>query len=217
MSAFSRDKSANRTGRTCDTLHAQYHFKSCLSCALRWFPAGVAGSPPGEFIGLHTVSPQHLPALLFRLLTEVDLVRSSPCHPSPFAPRPSVPPLGRPFERPGRPFERPKTRPGPIPFAPSLRPHPPTCIPATRQINISGVLYVMSQFVMSLMVINCWSSDLGGPFIYFLKFVELTAVNLGAISSLAIAVLIASVVQVGAVGRRRRSLWLLASWQVGLC
>lgn len=38
----------------------------------------------------------------------------------------------------------------------------------------SGVVYVLSQFVMSVMVLNCWSSkDGSGPFIYFLKFVEL--------------------------------------------
>ncbi|CAN0113956.1 unnamed protein product, partial [Scytosiphon promiscuus] len=66
----------------------------------------------------------------------------------------------------------------------------------------SGVMYVVSQFTMCMMVVNCWSSNLAGPFIYFLKFVELTAVNLGAISSLAIAVLIASVVQ--AFSRMRR-------------
>eukprot|EP00903_Cladosiphon_okamuranus_P019508 g17939.t1 len=60
----------------------------------------------------------------------------------------------------------------------------------------SGVMYVMSQFVMSVMVLNCWSSkDDSGPFIYFLKFVELTVLNLWSISSLAIAVLIAIIVQ----------------------
>ena len=38
----------------------------------------------------------------------------------------------------------------------------------------SGVMYVMSQFVMSVMVLNCWSSkDDSGPAIYFIKFVEL--------------------------------------------
>ncbi|CBJ31672.1 hypothetical protein Esi_0273_0019 [Ectocarpus siliculosus] len=60
----------------------------------------------------------------------------------------------------------------------------------------SGVMYVMSQFIMSVMVLNCWSSrDDSGPFIYFLKFLELTALNLWSISSLAIAILIASIVQ----------------------
>ncbi|CAB1103465.1 unnamed protein product [Ectocarpus sp. CCAP 1310/34] len=60
----------------------------------------------------------------------------------------------------------------------------------------SGVMYVMSQFIMSVMVLNCWSSrDDSGPFIYFLKFWELTVLNLWSISSLAIAILIASIVQ----------------------
>ncbi|CAN0114455.1 unnamed protein product [Ectocarpus fasciculatus] len=60
----------------------------------------------------------------------------------------------------------------------------------------SGVMYVMSQFIMSVMVLNCWSSrDGSGPFIYFLKFWELTVLNLWSISSLAIAILIASIVQ----------------------
>lgn len=61
----------------------------------------------------------------------------------------------------------------------------------------SGVMYVMSQFVMSVMVLNCWSSkDDSGPFIFFVKFVELAVLNLWSISSLAIAILIASIVQV---------------------
>ncbi|CAN0482834.1 unnamed protein product [Ectocarpus sp. 12 AP-2014] len=60
----------------------------------------------------------------------------------------------------------------------------------------SGVMYVMSQFIMSVMVLNCWSSrDDSGPVIYFLKFWELTVLNLWSISSLAIAILIASIVQ----------------------
>ncbi|CAN0113754.1 unnamed protein product [Scytosiphon promiscuus] len=60
----------------------------------------------------------------------------------------------------------------------------------------SGVLYVMSQFIMSVMVLNCWSSkDNSGPFVYFLKFWELTVLNLWSISSLAMAILIARIVQ----------------------
>lgn len=61
----------------------------------------------------------------------------------------------------------------------------------------SGVLYVMSQFIMSVMVLNCWSSkDDSGPFVYFLKFWELTVLNLWSISSLAMAILIARIVRV---------------------
>ena len=61
----------------------------------------------------------------------------------------------------------------------------------------SGAMYVMSQFILSVMVLNCWTSkDDAGPFIYFLKFVELAVLNLWSISSLAIAILIASIVQV---------------------
>lgn len=58
-------------------------------------------------------------------------------------------------------------------------------------------MYVLSQFIMSVMVLNCWSSkDDAGPFIYFLKFWELTVLNLWSISSLAIALLIANIVKV---------------------
>lgn len=56
---------------------------------------------------------------------------------------------------------------------------------------------MLSQFVMSVMVLNCWSSrKTAGPFIYLLKFVELTAVNLWAISSVSIAIVITRIVQV---------------------
>lgn len=62
----------------------------------------------------------------------------------------------------------------------------------------SGVMYVLSQFIMSVMVLNCWSSrDSAGPFIYLLKFWELTVLNLWSISSLAIALLIANITRVG--------------------
>lgn len=61
----------------------------------------------------------------------------------------------------------------------------------------SGVMYVVAQFLMSVMVLNCWSSKAdAGPFVYFLKFAELAVLNLWSISSLAIAILIASIVQV---------------------
>ncbi|CAN0189335.1 unnamed protein product, partial [Pylaiella littoralis] len=67
----------------------------------------------------------------------------------------------------------------------------------------SGVMYVLSQFIMSVMVLNCWSSkDDAGPFIYFLKFWELTVLNLWSISSLAIALLIANIVKSFAKMRR---------------
>lgn len=47
------------------------------------------------------------------------------------------------------------------------------------------------------MVLNCWSSKrVAGPFILFVKFMELSSLNLWSISSLAIAFLIASIVQV---------------------
>ncbi|CAM9911634.1 unnamed protein product [Ectocarpus sp. 12 AP-2014] len=56
---------------------------------------------------------------------------------------------------------------------------------------------------MSVMVINCWSSKTSaGPVIYLLKFVELTSINLWAISSVAIALLIASIVQAFSKMRR---------------
>eukprot|EP00904_Undaria_pinnatifida_P011635 jgi/Undpi1/7601/HiC_scaffold_23.g10074.m1 len=49
---------------------------------------------------------------------------------------------------------------------------------------------------MSVMVLNCWSSrKTAGPAIFFFKFVELTAVNLWAISSLSIAIVITRIVQ----------------------
>ncbi|CAM9962234.1 unnamed protein product, partial [Laminaria digitata] len=61
----------------------------------------------------------------------------------------------------------------------------------------SGVMYVLSQFIMSVMVLNCWSSRRhSGPIIYILKFWELASLNLWSISSLAIAILIASIVHV---------------------
>ncbi|CBJ31674.1 hypothetical protein Esi_0273_0022 [Ectocarpus siliculosus] len=67
----------------------------------------------------------------------------------------------------------------------------------------SAVTYVVSQLVMSVMVINCWSSKTrAGPVIYVLKFVELTSINLWAISSMAISLLIASIVQAFSKMRR---------------
>ncbi|CAM9979440.1 unnamed protein product, partial [Ectocarpus fasciculatus] len=67
----------------------------------------------------------------------------------------------------------------------------------------SAVTYVVSQFIMSVMVINCWSSKArAGPVIYLLKFIELTSINLWAISSMAIALLIASIVQAFSKMRR---------------
>ena len=49
---------------------------------------------------------------------------------------------------------------------------------------------------MSVMVLNCWTSKrTAGPIIFMLKFVELVVLNLWSISSLAIAVLIAVIVQ----------------------
>lgn len=69
---------------------------------------------------------------------------------------------------------------------------------------LSGVTYVVSQFVLSVMVLNCWSSRrYAGPVIYLVKFVELAALNLWGISSVAIAFLIAKIVQVRAEGFSR--------------
>eukprot|EP00903_Cladosiphon_okamuranus_P019509 g17940.t1 len=84
----------------------------------------------------------------------------------------------------------------------------------------SGTMYVLSQFVMSVMVLNCWSSkDNSGPFIYFIKFVELAVLNLWSISSFAITILIASIVQSFVTFRRvptmigsaRAALWCVAA------
>lgn len=55
---------------------------------------------------------------------------------------------------------------------------------------------MLTQFIMSVMVLNCWSSTSAIPFIYFLKFAELMALNVWSFSSVAIAVLIAIIVQV---------------------
>lgn len=62
---------------------------------------------------------------------------------------------------------------------------------------LSGVMYVLSQFILSVMVLNCWTSKReAGPVIFLIKFWELAVLNLWSISSLAIAVLIAIIVQV---------------------
>lgn len=43
----------------------------------------------------------------------------------------------------------------------------------------SGVVYVMSQIILSVMVLNCWSSkDGSGPFIFLVKFIELAVCKL---------------------------------------
>lgn len=76
----------------------------------------------------------------------------------------------------------------------------PSIISTCLLYGYSGVMYVLSQFIMSVMVLNCWSSrDSAGPFIYLLKFWELTVLNLWSISSLAIALLIANITRVGPV------------------
>eukprot|EP00752_Nemacystus_decipiens_P008223 g7353.t1 len=84
----------------------------------------------------------------------------------------------------------------------------------------SGAMYVMSQFIMSVMVLNCWSSHGdAGNFIFFVKFVELAVLNLWSISSLAIAILIASIVQSFAkfrlvpatIGSGRAALWCVTA------
>lgn len=68
---------------------------------------------------------------------------------------------------------------------------------------LSGVTYVVSQFILSVMVLNCWSSrQHAGPVIFLVKFVELAALNLWGISSVAIAFLIANIVQVCVDGAR---------------
>lgn len=65
--------------------------------------------------------------------------------------------------------------------------------------RLSGVVYVLSQFVMSVMVLLCWSSNHDMPYIYALKFTELISLNVWSISSVAIAVLITKITKVGYV------------------
>lgn len=49
---------------------------------------------------------------------------------------------------------------------------------------------------MSIMVLFCWTTTGATPIIYMLKFAELAALNMWAISSIAIALLIARMVKV---------------------
>lgn len=51
---------------------------------------------------------------------------------------------------------------------------------------------------MSIMVLLCWSTKRAKPVIYALKFTELLALNVWATSSIAIALIIASIVKVRA-------------------
>ena len=90
------------------------------------------------------------------------------------------------------------TVPPPSPVTPLRSPVPLCNSGFSSTPNQSGVAYVLSQSIMSVMVLNCWSSrKTAGPAIYFFKFIELTAVNLWAISSLSIAIVITRIVQVG--------------------
>lgn len=55
---------------------------------------------------------------------------------------------------------------------------------------------MLSQFVMSVIVLLCWSTNDAKAFIYFLKFVELASLNVWCISSVAIGLLIVNIVKV---------------------
>lgn len=60
----------------------------------------------------------------------------------------------------------------------------------------SGLIYVLVQLIMSVVVLLCWSTTHAEPFIYFLKFMELLALNIWSISSVAITLLIFTIVKV---------------------
>lgn len=71
----------------------------------------------------------------------------------------------------------------------------------------SAVIYVICKSILSVMVLNCWSSRrVAGRVIFIVKFVELASLNLWSISSVAIALLIASIVQVYLVVSSHRRL-----------
>lgn len=63
-------------------------------------------------------------------------------------------------------------------------------------------MYVLTQFIMSVMMLLCWSSEKDLGMIYILKFLELTALNTWSLSSVAIAVLITTIVRVSKCFKR---------------
>ncbi|CAM9696617.1 unnamed protein product [Choristocarpus tenellus] len=60
---------------------------------------------------------------------------------------------------------------------------------------VSGFGYASSQLIMSIMVINCWSTNELKPFIYTLKFLELWSVNVFSLSNLALTINLAHIVE----------------------
>lgn len=63
----------------------------------------------------------------------------------------------------------------------------------------SGLVYTLSTHLMSTMILLCWTTEEYLTAIYILKFIEMTATNVWSLSSLAVAVLIAFIVQVIAI------------------
>lgn len=58
------------------------------------------------------------------------------------------------------------------------------------------MVYAWSQLIMTIMIVSCWSSSSALALIYLLKFLELLSSNIWSMSSVAVALLIASIVKV---------------------
>ncbi|CAM9357624.1 unnamed protein product [Choristocarpus tenellus] len=60
---------------------------------------------------------------------------------------------------------------------------------------ISGLGYALSQHIMSIMIINCWSFNGLKPLIYSLKFVEICCSNVFSLSNLALTISLTHIVE----------------------
>lgn len=63
-------------------------------------------------------------------------------------------------------------------------------------ISFSGLVYISAQQFLSVMILLCWGSSKAAPLMYIVKFLEVASLNVWSLSSIAVTVLIASIVRV---------------------